>query len=228
MTYAIDRGIPRRLVLGSTSPRRHELLSGLLGTARFDVVPPRSPEEPDFVGLTTLALIDARLHEIARLKHHDVVSQLAERGESAVVLTADTTIVGIGSGERCEVCGKPPDDPAAAAATVRRWFRELYAGRAHLAKTAVCVGAVGEPVLERLVTSEVWFRSDAERYVDWYLGTGEPFGKAGGYALQGVGSLFVERVIGSLSNVVGLPLAETWEMLERAAVCAKPVNGSIC
>ena len=66
--------------------------------------------------------------------------------------------------------------------------------------------------------SEVTFAADGGPFLDWYLSTGEPRGKAGGYALQGAGGLFVERVDGSPSNVVGLPLRETWELLREAGV----------
>jgi septum formation protein len=64
----------------------------------------------------------------------------------------------------------------------------------------------------------VTFGADGQPFLEWYLATGEPRGKAGGYALQGAGSLFVERVNGSPSNVVGLPLRETWEVLREAGM----------
>ena len=66
--------------------------------------------------------------------------------------------------------------------------------------------------------SEVTFRADSERWIDWYLATGEPKGKAGGYAIQGAGSIFVARVEGSLSNVVGLPLRELWEIFDELGI----------
>ncbi|HXY34093.1 MAG TPA: Maf family protein, partial [Planctomycetaceae bacterium] len=67
--------------------------------------------------------------------------------------------------------------------------------------------------MTRVVTSRVTFVEDVDRWLDWYLSTEEPRGKAGGYALQGAGSIFIAKVEGSLSNVVGLPLAELLEML---------------
>lgn len=217
-----------RLVLGSQSPRRRELLAGLLGGERFDVVSPRLAVEPDFAGLTTLEAIETRLLHVAQLKYQDVREQLAFQGASACVVAADTVIVGFDAAGRPEACEKPPEEDRRAAETLERWFGELYAGRGHLAKTALCVG-VGEAVGTRIVTTEVWFRSDAARFVPWYLATGEPFGKAGGYAIQGLGSLFVERVKGSLSNVVGLPLVETLELLATAGVwgnSARPESGA--
>jgi septum formation protein len=206
-----------RIVLGSQSPRRRELLAGLLGGESFDVVAPRLEMEPDFEGLTSLEAIDERLLYVARLKYRDVTEQLAAQGTTGCVVAADTVVVGLDATGRPEVCGKPPEGLHAAAATLRRWFGELYAGRRHLAKTGLCVG-VGETVQSRIVTTEVWFREDAPRFVTWYLATGEPWGKAGGYAVQGMGSLFVEGLRGSLSNVVGLPLVETLELLATAEV----------
>lgn len=206
-----------RIVLGSQSPRRRELLAGLLGGERFDVVSPRLEVEPDFAGLTTLEAIETRLLHVAQLKYRDVTEQLAVHGAGACVVAADTVIVGFDAAGRPEVCEKPPADVRSAAATLERWFGALFAGRGHLAKTGLCVG-VGDALWTRIVTTEVWFRADAARFVKWYLATGEPFGKAGGYAIQGFGSLFVERVNGSLSNVVGLPTVETLELLGTVGV----------
>ncbi len=70
----------------------------------------------------------------------------------------------------------------------------------------------------RVVESEVVFHTDSQRWLDWYIATGEPRGKAGGYAIQGAGSIFVSHVEGSLSNVVGLPLRELWELFEELGI----------
>jgi septum formation protein len=115
------------------------------------------------------------------------------------------------------VLGQPPDD-VSWQETVRRWFREDFAGKTHLVATALILEQVdnGKRV-SRVVTSRVTFANDVDRWLDWYLATGESRGKAGGYALQGAGGIFVSKVEGSLSNVVGLPLAELLEML--AALC---------
>ena len=66
--------------------------------------------------------------------------------------------------------------------------------------------------------TDVTFRADAKKWLDWYLDTDEPLGKAGGYALQGAGSLFVEQVTGSISNVVGLPLEAAIECLNELGI----------
>lgn len=206
-------------MLGSQSPRRRALLEQLVGPDRIRVLPPRPAAEPEFGEVATLEEMDARLQLIARMKHDDVCSQLREAGETACVVTADTVIVGLESSGRPVALGKPPEANEYAT-TVRKWFGEYFAGRRHLAKTGVCVGPPGGPRLEQVVTTEVWFRADAVDYVEWYIQTGEPRGKAGGYAIQEAGSLFVERLEGSLTNVVGLPLAETLFLLNRAGAIA--------
>lgn len=153
--------------------------------------------------------------EIARTKNDDVRSQLTPGWQA--VLTADTTIVARTDTGRPVVLAQPPDDDSWRD-VVRRWFRDFYFGRTHAALTAVCVTAPDGRRFERVVRSEVTFAADGEPFLEWYLATGEPRGKAGGYALQGAGSLLVERVNGSPSNVVGLPLRETWEVLRDAGV----------
>jgi septum formation protein len=84
--------------------------------------------------------------------------------------------------------------------------------------TALCVTTPAGDRQERVVTTRVTFRADAAEWVDWYLRTEEPRGKAGGYGLQGAGSLFVERIEGSPSNVIGLPLWETMQALQSLGV----------
>jgi len=204
------------IVLGSRSPRRLELLSYLIPPDRITVVLPRQSDEADFDGLHTEAAIRIRLQEIARTKNDDVRSQLSAGW--LAVLTADTTIVGQTDDGQPVVLGQPPDDESWRD-VVRGWFRDYYFGRTHAALTAICVLAPSGRRFEQVVRSEVTFAADGEQFLDWYLATGEPRGKAGGYALQGAGSLFVERVIGSPSNVVGLPLRET-----REALCAAGVD----
>lgn len=209
---------PPDIILGSQSPRRYELLAGLVGAERIEVVPPASPDEPGFDDVQSLEEVNARLREIARLKFHDVAAQLRSQRPQAVIVTADTIIVASDSHDRPVVLGKPPAADDALRATVWDWFQRYYAGRRHAAMSHVCVGRAGESPQEAVVSTAVWFRSDALEYVDWYIATGEPRGKAGGYAIQECGSLFVQRLEGSLSNVVGLPLVETLALL-RAAGC---------
>jgi septum formation protein len=122
-------------------------------------------------------------------------------GRDEVVLAADTVVTLDGV-----VLGKPRDRDDAAA-TLRR-----LAGRTHEVVTGVA--AVRGPVSAVIrVTTAVTFRDLTDAEVSWYLATGEPDDKAGAYGLQGAGAVLVRRVEGSDTNVVGLPLAETVDLL---------------
>lgn len=209
---------PVRLILGSRSPRRRELLSLLVAPEQIEVRPPLNSDELSFDGLTTWLEIAQRLQLIARVKNDDVCQQLSQdtlinRDVSCLVLTADTTIVATDAMAHFHVLGQPPED-VTWPDIVRGWFRDLYAGRSHIAATALCLTEwpTGRR-LERIVQSHVLFRDDVETLLDWYIATGEPRGKAGGYALQGLASVFVTRVEGSITNVVGLPLEALIELL---------------
>jgi septum formation protein len=216
----MTRSDPHRapVVLGSQSPRRRELLEQLLGSDRIRVVVPRLTAEPGLSDVQSLVDIDARLLEIARVKFGDVVEQVSHDPGPPCVVAADTVIVGLNDSGQAAALGKPPEKESSYRRTVRDWFTRYYAGRRHFAKTALCVGVPNQRRHEAIVTTEVWFRADAGEYLDWYLSTGEPRGKAGAYAIQEAGSLFVERLTGSLSNVVGLPLVETRRLLKACGV----------
>jgi septum formation protein len=228
-------------VLGSRSPRRLELLRQIVPADAIEVVPPRCADEADFAGLSAWPEIESRLEEIVRAKCEDVLEQLKARAAdpARTVITADTIVVvrdgvvrdgvvrdgvvrdggvrdGVvrDGGGQLRVLGQPPDDPSWAD-VVRRWFREHYAGKTHTVATVFCVAEPGRPGVYCAVQSSVTFHDDVDRWLEWYLATGEPRGKAGGYAVQGAGSIFVSRVEGSLSNVVGLPLRELLEILTR-------------
>lgn len=204
-----------RLILGSRSPRRRELLEMLVPPESIEVLPPRSSDEIGFDGLTSWVEIAQRLQRIALEKNDDVRAQLLPNEALQIVLTADTVIVVHDDDGTYRVLGQPPKDDSWLE-VVRGWFRDFYAGRSHIAATAVCLTDLrtGQR-LERIVQSQVWFRQDVESLLDWYLATNEPCGKAGGYALQGLASVFVTRVEGSITNVVGLPLEVLIELLPQ-------------
>jgi septum formation protein len=182
-----------RLVLASQSPRRRELLAQL--GIPLEVRPAHADES-------------VRPGEPPR----DYVLRLAREKARAVggevVLAADTAVV-LGD----EVLGKPAD-----AADARRML-EALSGTEHEVLTAVCVrraGGEGALELDALAATAVRFARLSPAEIDWYVGTGEPLDKAGAYAIQGAGGAFVLSVAGSVSNVVGLPLAETADLLRRA------------
>lgn len=185
------------LVLASGSPRRKSLLSDL--DVDFIVVP-ADVDESSLVGE------DAKTYvaRVATLKAHTV----RESYPNVVVLAADTTVDRDG-----EIFAKPVDATAAAS-----MLRSL-SGREHFTHTAVCV-AHGDFVDTVVVSTAVTFRSLATEEIDWYVRTGEPLDKAGAYGIQGRAAAFVSSISGSVSNVVGLPLAETIELLRKAGVNA--------
>lgn len=215
------------VILGSQSPARYALLQALVPANAIRVVPPRDPEEMEFEGLHDLESIERRVALIAQHKHEDVVGQFeawppAEQKQCRAILTADTVIIGTDKTGEHVVCGKPPGDREQAERIVRDWFTNLYAGQVHFAKTALCVSLPRGDLLQMVVTTRVQFHPDSPTLVDWYLATGEPFGKAGGYAIQGAGSLFVQAIEGSASNIGGLPLWELRSLLETLDILPLP------
>lgn len=221
MTLDIRR---TRVTLASRSPQRFQLLGQLVDADCIDVRPPADASEPGFEGLCDMEQIRARLQQIAVGKYTQSVNQCEldpspetgsrKAGLPGLVLAADTVIVVESDDHRYQVLGQPPPEPDYAA-TVRQWFEQYLLGRSHRVISAVCVG-IGQPTpLTKIVETGVTFRSDVADLVEWYIASGEPIGKAGGYAIQGAGSLFVHRVEGSLSNVIGLPLNETLQMLSQ-------------
>ncbi len=181
------------IVLASRSPRRVELLTQL-GIAP-EVVPADIDESP----LEGESPVDM----VRRLAIAKAVAVAERTGGTDTVLAADTTVDldGISFGQ--------PVDDAEAAQMLRR-----LSGRTHRVHTAVAVVAPGDQVPNvEVVTSLVTFQPLNDHVVEWYVSTGEPRGKAGGYAVQGLGATLVAAVRGSWSNVVGLPLAETARLL---------------
>lgn len=210
-----------RFILGSQSPRRRELLGLIVPPEKIQVVPSRVAEAR-FEGLADLAGIETRLRDIARRKGADVWDQVRGEGSSenaveSVVIAADTIIVVEDPRNGFRVLGQPPADETWKE-VVRTWFRRYYSGRTHRAMTVLCVSTSSGRVIERLAVSEVTFIADVEHQLEWYVTTGESRGKAGGYAIQGAGSVFVEEVRGSLSNVVGLPLEDLLESFKELGI----------
>lgn len=172
-----------RIVLASSSPRRRDLLSSL-GVDPVIIAP--GVDETPLPGEAPAAMV-ARL---AAAKSAAVVVDPDD-----LVIAADTTVDVDG-----EVFGTPVD-----AADARRMLH-LLADRAHLVHTAVAVRR-GAATRAATVTTTVRIGPLTAAEVDWYVATGEPLDKAGGYALQGRAAAFVDGVEGSVSGVVGLPLA---------------------
>lgn len=213
----------RRYILASRSPRRLELLQSVVHPDLIVVTPPPVSEEAGFQDCQSQAEIRQRMLEIARHKAAQVLEQLNRDEESlferprTLIIAADTTVVVNLPDGRPFVLGQPPES-GDWRELVREWFLDYYLGKSHIAATAVHVVTPDGRSAESVVETRVTFRSDAERWLNWYLLTGEPRGKAGGYALQGAGSIFIERVEGSLSNVVGLPLEALLDLFAQVSL----------
>lgn len=185
-----------RLILASASPRRRELLAqiGVPHRVHAAGVDERLlPGETPAAAATRLAIAKA-------------CAVQAAAGTALPVLGADTIVVLDGA-----VLGKPPDRAAGLDMLAR------LSGRTHRVLSAVAL-ATSRGVTHRLSDSAVRFRvlSDGERAAYW--DTGEPHDKAGAYAIQGLGAVFIEALAGSYSGVMGLPLFETAELLAAAGV----------
>ena len=183
-----------RRILASASPRRAELLTA--AGFEFDVRPADVDETP-------LPGEDPMQYALRVARDKASGSQAQCRESGSVVLSADTVVVANG-----ETLGKPTDSEDA-----RRMLR-LLSGGAHDVHTAVVVRR-GQAERSGIVTTRVWFQPLDESEISWYVESGEPEGKAGAYAIQGRAARFIERIDGSWSNVVGLPVATVYRLLHE-------------
>jgi septum formation protein len=204
------------LYLASRSPRRRELLKQI--GVRF---------EPLLIRLASPRVVDVDevqhdnepadryVERIAHEKAEHGVQVLALRSMlPKPVLAADTVVILDG-----EVLGKPVDKAQATD------FLRRLSGRTHEVRTAVALGLTGggtfgsnARVLRAVSVSSVTFRSLEASEIERYLATGDPYDKAGGYGIQSLAAVFVERLEGSYTGVMGLPLFETAQLLKQAGV----------
>ncbi|MEZ6130843.1 MAG: Maf family protein [Planctomycetaceae bacterium] len=197
-----------RIVLGSQSPQRFQLLKTVVAEDRFEVLAPASDREPGFEHLHQTADIERRLEHVVDVKFQDVWSQIQTTSGDAdqcCIICADTVVVATNADERAVVLGKPPSGDWKP--VVAEWFRDYLIGRSHQVWTSVRIG-LGDRSHRNTVKSEITLCDIDDEQLSWYLDTEEPLGKAGGYAVQGIAAMFVESIQGSLTNVVGLPMRE--------------------
>lgn len=265
-----------RIVLGSQSPRRRELLAALVPDSQWHVFPPTVDDGSEQYDFSDWPPLEQQLREIVRRKAADVREQLirtnavTEPGPNCVVC-ADTVVVVSdthGAADRPwpsraaghQLWTRLPSDaatPAAPTATsvaadfdtpswvigqhdthlrilgkpectesgkaeLKRWFRQYYCGREHIVATAMrierCDAGRCSGIIESVTRSVVKMVADPDPWLEWYVRTDEPYDKAGGYAIQGLAGIFIEACVGSLSNVVGLPLRTVLESLSRLGV----------
>jgi nucleoside triphosphate pyrophosphatase len=211
MTEPTDpRRSPRKLILASASPRRKELLEA--AGFSFEVMP-TSVEERQRENEPAEEFVS----RIAAAKAEAVLLRLSA-GSNAVILAADTVVV-----VDSTTLGKP-----ASAEDARRMLR-LLSGRKHLVLTGVCVmdyanagEAAGRLIRKesRICSTVATFSPLSDAQINGYVSTGEPFDKAGAYAIQGGASKFVERIEGCYTNVVGLPISMVCQMLSALEIPA--------
>ena len=184
-----------RLILGSASPRRRELLAQI-GLVPDDIRAPDIDETP--------ARGELPRPYCARMAREKALAVACGDGE--VVLCADTTVA---LGRR--ILGKPADAGEAAA------FLWALSGRRHRVVTAVAVRS-GDRLWERVVETVVKVKTLSDAEVNGYLASGEWQGKAGAYGIQGPAGAFIPWIGGSFTGIVGLPLAETSGLLQAAGL----------
>jgi septum formation protein len=183
------------LRLASASPRRRQLLD-LIGVPH--VVTPADIDE------TPQAAEQAGIY-VCRLAR-DKASKVRQQHPELPVLAADTTVCVDG-----QILEKPRDE------TDCMRMLGLLSGRRHEVFTGVCILGDKLPSLQP-VRTEVYFRRISPAEMRAYWASGEPQGKAGAYAIQGLGAVFVEKIVGSYTNVMGLPLFETADCLRNHGI----------
>jgi len=183
-----------RLILASKSPRRYDLLKQI--GLDFEVIPSHVEE--------TFAPGESPREHVVRLAEEKAFD-VGNRFPECWVIGADTIVYVDGI-----ILGKPKSREEAME------MLRLMSGKEHRVLTGISVRHLNKGKGEcEVVETVVKVKSLSPAEMDWYTGTGEPFDKAGGYGIQGIGSFMIESINGSYSNVVGLPLCELVQMLSR-------------
>ena len=198
------------IYLASASPRRHELLKQMGVEHEVLHVPaPEGEDEPQLPNEAPENYVRRTAREKA-IRAQDWLpsrrlggpsSMAPNRREDVAVLAADTTVVLEG-----DILGKPLDRADACAMLAR------LSGKCHTVHTAIAL-IRGELLLEDVSITEVHFANLTALEIDLYCDTGEPFGKAGAYGIQGRAGIFIKHIVGSYTGVMGLPVFETYRMI---------------
>jgi septum formation protein len=196
--------------LASQSPRRRQLLDQI-GVVHRLLLPGDDEDAEALEALRAHERPEAYVRRVTRAKLAAAERRLVGRGlERAPILCADTTVV-LGR----SILGKPHDVADAVAMLAR------LSGRTHRVLSAVAVSDGRRRALA-LNVSHVRFARLEDAWIEAYVASGEPFGKAGAYAIQSAAAAQVERIVGSHSGIMGLPLYETAQLLARAGVRMGP------
>ena len=184
----------KKLILASNSPRRKELLSNL--GIKFDIV-------PSFFDESQVPVLSPE--EYVEIESYEKTLFVAKKFPETFVLGADTIVA-----VEDNILGKPKDKDNAF------FMLKSLSGRSHFVFTAYSIINIKERIEKtKIVATEVFFKQLSKDEIYWYVKTGEPFGKAGAYAIQGIGSFLAKKIIGSYTNVVGLPMCEVVSDLKK-------------
>lgn len=197
---------PKTFYLASKSPRRKQILQQLgfnpivLATNDHTLKAFQGDEEP---------IKGERPEEyvlrVSKEKALIALQKIQTQGLAPYpVLAADTTVICRG-----EILGKPVNEQQA------RRFLEMMSGTVHEVRTAVWVGGNAQTLTAAVSVSHVHFKRLTEEEIRAYVSTSEPYDKAGGYAVQGLAAAFIERIEGSYSGIMGLPVFETVQLLKK-------------
>jgi septum formation protein len=189
-----NSAIGPKLILASQSPRRRNLLEQ--AGIEFSVIPSSFDENS-----VKLSSPDVYVRQLAEGKAGDIADQYPDSwviGADTIVFIDDT------------ILGKPGSKSEA-----RTMLKNLD-GKTHQVLTGYCLCCQKlDRFFSESVKTDVCFKTLTDKEIDWYINSGEPFGKAGAYAIQGIGAFLVKRIDGSYTNVVGLPVCEVIELLIR-------------
>jgi len=192
------------IVLASTSPRRIYLMSQV--HLKVEVLRPVADEAPR-PREKPLALVK----RLARDKAESVMGVTVQRFGKAIILAADTIVV---APNKRTILGKPQDADEA-----RKMLKSL-AGKTHTVFTGYCLMSVAPgkkpKILVRVVPAKVKMRPMSKEAIERYVATGEPMDKAGSYAAQGMGMALIDQISGSYTTVVGLPMTQVLQDLEKS------------
>jgi len=191
-----------KLILASKSPRRRDLLEQ--AGIQFSVIPSSFDENS-----VKLSSPEVTVRRLAEGKARDIAGQYPD----SWIIGADTIVYLNGN-----ILGKPNSRAEAIN------MLTLLSGKTHQVLTGYCICCHGlDRTFSDVVKTEVRFKKLSAGEIDWYINSEEPFGKAGAYAIQGIGSFLVRRINGSYTNVVGLPVCEVMDLLIREKMIALTV-----
>lgn len=201
-----------QLFLASKSPRRRAILESM-GIANIVVVAQGPAQLTAFAGDEVQIENEAPADYVVRTARDKALQAFARLGQNGVkepvVLAADTVVICQG-----EILGKPIDREQA------REFLSRLSNRVHEVRTAVAVGTAPANLQVAVSVSHVHFTRLEPEQIEEYIRTDEPYDKAGGYAVQGLAGLFIDRIEGSYSGIMGLPVFETAQLLRPYGLTA--------